>query len=48
MRFGARPLKRAIQPRKLSGLLAPLATKFLAGDFKPFSANDGELSFAKK
>ncbi len=47
--FGARPLKRAIQEH----LLDPLATKLLAGDFKPndkikVSANDGELTFAKK
>jgi ATP-dependent Clp protease ATP-binding subunit ClpB len=47
--FGARPLKRAIQEH----LLDPLATKLLAGDFKPgekvkVSADDGELTFAKK
>jgi ATP-dependent Clp protease ATP-binding subunit ClpB len=47
--FGARPLKRAIQDH----LLDPLATKLLAGDFKPgerikVSANDGELAFARK
>ena len=47
--FGARPLKRAIQEH----LLDPLATKLLAGDFKPndkikVSANNGELAFAKK
>ncbi len=47
--FGARPLKRAIQEH----LLDPLATKLLAGEFKPgekikASANNRELSFAKK
>jgi ATP-dependent Clp protease ATP-binding subunit ClpB len=47
--FGARPLKRAIQEH----LLDPLATKLLAGDFKPgdkikVSAKDGELVFVKK
>jgi ATP-dependent Clp protease ATP-binding subunit ClpB len=48
-RFGARPLKRAIQEH----LLDPLATKLLAGEFKPgdrikVSAKDGELVFEKK
>jgi ATP-dependent Clp protease ATP-binding subunit ClpB len=47
--FGARPLKRAIQEH----LLDPLATKLLAGDFKPgdkikVSAKDGELVFQRK
>jgi len=47
--FGARPLKRAIQEH----LLDPLATKLLAGDFKPgdkikVTADDDELKFAKK
>ncbi len=47
--FGARPLQRAIQEH----LLAPLATKLLAGEFKPgdpikVSAKDGELVFEKK
>ncbi len=47
--FGARPLKRAIQEH----LLDPLATKLLAGEFKPgekikVSAKDGELVFQKK
>jgi ATP-dependent Clp protease ATP-binding subunit ClpB len=47
--FGARPLKRTIQER----LLDPLATKLLAGEFKPgdhikASAHDGELVFEKK
>jgi ATP-dependent Clp protease ATP-binding subunit ClpB len=47
--FGARPLKRAIQ----EFLLDPLATKLLAGEFKPgdkikVSAKDGELVFGKK
>jgi len=47
--FGARPLKRAIQEH----LLDPLATRLLAGDFKPgerinVTANNGELAFAKK
>jgi ATP-dependent Clp protease ATP-binding subunit ClpB len=47
--FGARPLKRAIQDH----LLDPLATKLLEGEFKPgekikVSADNGELSFAKK
>jgi len=51
--FGARPLKRAIQPRKLSGLLDPLATKLLGGEFKPgekikVSADGDELKFQKK
>ena len=46
--FGARPLKRAIQEL----LLDPLATKLLAGDFKPGDrvkvvAHDGELAFQK-
>ncbi len=48
-RFGARPLKRAIQQL----LLDPLATKLLVGDFKPgdrikVAARDGELAFEKK
>jgi ATP-dependent Clp protease ATP-binding subunit ClpB len=47
--FGARPLKRAIQEH----LLDPLATKLLAGEFKPgdkikVSAKDEELVFVKK
>jgi len=47
--FGARPLKRAIQEH----LLDPLATKLLAGEFKPgdkikVSAKDGELIFQRK
>jgi ATP-dependent Clp protease ATP-binding subunit ClpB len=47
--FGARPLKRAIQEH----LLDPLATKLLAGDFKPgdkikVTTKDDELVFAKK
>jgi len=47
--FGARPLKRAIQEH----LLDPLATKLLAGEFRPgekikVSTDNGELSFAKK
>lgn len=47
--FGARPLKRAIQEH----LLDPLATKLLAGEFKPndkikVSAKDGELVFQRK
>jgi len=47
--FGARPLKRAIQEH----LLDPLATKLLAGDFKPgdkikVTAKDDELVFLKK
>ena len=47
--FGARPLKRAIQEY----LLDPLATKLLAGEFKPgdkikVGAKDEELVFAKK
>ncbi len=47
--FGARPLKRAIQEH----LLDPLATKLLAGDFKPgdkikVSAKDAKLVFLKK
>jgi ATP-dependent Clp protease ATP-binding subunit ClpB len=47
--FGARPLKRAIQEY----LLDPLATKLLAGEFKPgeqikVSAHNGALEFAKK
>jgi ATP-dependent Clp protease ATP-binding subunit ClpB len=47
--FGARPLKRAIQEY----LLDPLATKLLAGEFKPGDkikviARNGELVFAKK
>ena len=47
--FGARPLKRAIQ----QFLLDPLATRLLAGEFKPgdkiqVGAHDGELMFRKK
>ena len=47
--FGARPLKRAIQEH----LLDPLATKLLAGEFKPgekikVSVDKEALSFAKK
>jgi ATP-dependent Clp protease ATP-binding subunit ClpB len=47
--FGARPLKRTIQVR----LLDPLATRLLAGDFKPgdhvkVEAPDGELVFKKE
>jgi ATP-dependent Clp protease ATP-binding subunit ClpB len=47
--FGARPLKRAIQDL----LLDPLASRLLAGDFKPGDrikalAHDGELEFEKK
>ena len=47
--FGARPLKRAIQEH----LLDPLATKLLAGEFKPgdkvkVGAKDGELVFQRK
>jgi ATP-dependent Clp protease ATP-binding subunit ClpB len=47
--FGARPLKRAIQEH----LLDPLATKLLAGEFKPgdkikVSAKGDELVFQKK
>ena len=47
--FGARPLKRAIQEH----LLDPLATKLLAGEFKPgdkikVSAKGEELVFQKK
>ena len=47
--FGARPLKRAIQEH----LLDPLATKLLAGEFKPgerikVATNDGGLVFEKK
>ena len=47
--FGARPLKRAIQEH----LLDPLATKLLAGEFKPgdkikVSVKDDELVFLKK
>jgi ATP-dependent Clp protease ATP-binding subunit ClpB len=47
--FGARPLKRAIQEH----LLDPLATKLLAGEFKPgdkikVAAKDDELIFLKK
>jgi ATP-dependent Clp protease ATP-binding subunit ClpB len=49
LQFGARPLKRAIQ----EFLLDPLATKLLAGEFKPgdkikVSAKDEELVFQKK
>jgi ATP-dependent Clp protease ATP-binding subunit ClpB len=47
--FGARPLKRAIQDL----LLDPLATKLLAGDFKPgdrikASARESEIEFEKQ
>jgi ATP-dependent Clp protease ATP-binding subunit ClpB len=47
--FGARPLKRAIQEH----LLDPLATKLLAGEFKPgdkikVTVKDNELVFQKK
>ncbi|MGC3961498.1 MAG: ATP-dependent chaperone ClpB [Verrucomicrobiota bacterium] len=47
--FGARPLKRAIQEH----LLDPLATKLLAGEFKPgerikVGANDEKLVFQQK
>ena len=47
--FGARPLKRAIQEH----LLDPLATKLLAGEFKPndkikVSAKDDKLVFQRK
>jgi ATP-dependent Clp protease ATP-binding subunit ClpB len=47
--FGARPLKRAIQEH----LLDPLATKLLAGDFKPgdkikVTAKDDGLVFNRK
>jgi len=47
--FGARPLKRAIQEH----LLDPLASKLLAGEFKPgekikVGGKDGELVFQKK
>jgi ATP-dependent Clp protease ATP-binding subunit ClpA len=47
--FGARPLKRAIQEH----LLDPLATKLLAGEFKPgdkikVTAKDDELVFKAK
>ncbi len=47
--FGARPLKRAIQEH----LLDPLATKLLAGEFKPgekikIGAKDEQLVFQKK
>ena len=47
--FGARPLKRAIQEH----LLDPLATKLLAGEFKPgdkikVGVKDDELIFLKK
>jgi ATP-dependent Clp protease ATP-binding subunit ClpB len=47
--FGARPLKRAIQEY----LLDPLATKLLAGEFKPgdkikVTVKDGELGFQRK
>ena len=47
--FGARPLKRVIQEH----LLDPLATKLLAGNFKPgekikVTAKDGELVFQRK
>ena len=46
--FGARPLKRAIQEH----LLDPLATKLLAGEFKPgdhikVTVNAGVLNFEK-
>jgi ATP-dependent Clp protease ATP-binding subunit ClpB len=47
--FGARPLKRAIQEH----LLDPLATKLLAGEFKPgekikVTAEDDALKFGRK
>jgi ATP-dependent Clp protease ATP-binding subunit ClpB len=47
--FGARPLKRAIQEH----LLDPLATKLLAGEFKPgdkikVTTKDDGLVFVKK
>ena len=47
--FGARPLKRAIQEH----LLDPLATKLLAGEFKPgekikVEANGDSLTFKAK
>lgn len=47
--FGARPLKRAIREH----LLDPLATKLLAGEFKPgekvtVSANGDKLVFQRK
>lgn len=47
--FGARPLKRAIQEHRLD----PLATKLLAGEFKPGDkikviAQDDALVFHKK
>jgi ATP-dependent Clp protease ATP-binding subunit ClpA len=47
--FGARPLKRAIQEH----LLDPLATKLLAGEFKPgdkikVTVNDEKLVFQRK
>ena len=47
--FGARPLKRAIQEH----LLDPLATKLLAGEFKPgdkirVGAKDEALTFEHK
>ena len=47
--FGARPLKRAIQEH----LLDPLATKLLAGEFKPgekikVTAKDNKLVFQRK
>jgi ATP-dependent Clp protease ATP-binding subunit ClpB len=47
--FGARPLKRAIQEH----LLDPLATKLLAGEFKPgekikVGVKDEELNFQRK
>ncbi len=47
--FGARPLKRAIQEH----LLDPLATKLLAGEFKPgekikVGANGDGLTFKAK
>ena len=46
--YGARPLKRAIQEK----FLDPLASKLLAGEFKPgdhvtVTAKSGELRFAK-
>jgi ATP-dependent Clp protease ATP-binding subunit ClpB len=47
--FGARPLKRAVQEH----LLDPLATKLLAGEFKPgdkikVTVKNGELGFQRK
>jgi ATP-dependent Clp protease ATP-binding subunit ClpB len=49
LQFGARPLKRAVQEH----LLDPLATKLLAGEFKPgdkikVTTKDDELVFQRK